>query len=117
MKPKSSNAFLSNQDCYDGSRPEEELSKDQKTAKLAEVPSLLEMCSHVFYLGSYFVGPQFTMTKFRGFIQRNIEDGGKKKMNQTIISISKAFPSLFSKIIECYKTSRFSLSQKSKRFF
>jgi len=62
-------------DCYDGSRPEEELSKDQKTAKLAEVPSLLEMCSHVFYLGSYFVGPQFTMTKFRGFIQRNIEDG------------------------------------------
>ena len=71
--------FLSNQDCYDGSRPEEELSKDQKTAKLAEVPSLLEMCSHVFYLGSYFVGPQFTMTKFRGFIQRNIEDGGKTK--------------------------------------
>ena len=31
-------------DCYDGSRPEEELSKDQKISKLSSVPSLLEMC-------------------------------------------------------------------------
>lgn len=62
-------------DCYDGSRPEEELSKDQKISKLSSVPSLLEMCSHVFYMGSYFVGPQHSMTKFRGFIQRNIDDG------------------------------------------
>jgi len=62
-------------DVYDGSRPEDELTKDQKLTKLTAVPSLLEMSSHVFYLGSYFVGPQHSMTKFRGFIQRNIEDG------------------------------------------
>jgi len=62
-------------DVYDGSRPEADLSKDQQLTKLAAVPSLLEMTSHVFYLGSYFVGPQHSMTKFRTFIQRNIDDG------------------------------------------
>ena len=33
------------------------------------------MTSHVFYLPSYFTGPQHSMRRFRSFIQRNIEDG------------------------------------------
>ena len=33
------------------------------------------MISHVFYLPSYFTGPQHSMKRFRKFIQRNIEDG------------------------------------------
>jgi len=62
-------------DVYDGNIPEEKWSKDQKENALTEVPSILEMISHVFYLPSYFTGPQHSMKRFRKFIQRNIEDG------------------------------------------
>merc|ERR1712079_662849 len=52
----------------------EELSKDQKDNALTEVPSILEVCSQSFFIGGYFVGPQFSMRKFQNFIQRNINE-------------------------------------------
>ena len=54
---------------------QESWSKDQKLNALKEVPSILEMTSHVFFLPSYFTGPQHSMKRFRNFIQRNIDDG------------------------------------------
>ena len=33
------------------------------------------MTSHVFFLPSYFTGPQHSMKRFRNFVQRNIDDG------------------------------------------
>merc|ERR1719495_2485556 len=46
-------------DVYDGQRGREEgeavLSKDQTKAALPEPPSLLEMLSHSFFIGGYFV--------------------------------------------------------------
>jgi hypothetical protein len=44
---------------------QEELSRDQKEAALPELPNLLEMFSHCFFIGGYFVGPQFSMKKFQ----------------------------------------------------
>ena len=61
-------------DVHDGTKPELELSKDQKENALKEVPSILEMFSHAFFIGGYFVGPQFSMKKYQNFIQRNIEE-------------------------------------------
>ncbi len=58
-------------DLYDGKRGELEgesvLSKDQLKAALVEPPSLLEMLSHSFFIGGYFVGPQFNFRKFKQF--------------------------------------------------
>ena len=54
---------------------QESWSKDQKLNALKEVPSILEMTSQVFFLPSYFTGPQHSMKRFRNFIQRNIDDG------------------------------------------
>jgi lysophospholipid acyltransferase 5 len=62
-------------DVYDVSLPEESWDKDQKLNALKELPSILEMTSHVFFLPSYFIGPQHSLTKFRAFIQRNIDNG------------------------------------------
>jgi len=62
-------------DVYDGTMPEESWTKDQKLNALKEVPSILEMTSHVFFLPSYFTGPQHSMKRFRNFVQRNIDDG------------------------------------------
>lgn len=58
-------------DLYDGTRAAKEgrsvLSKDQEKAALSEAPSLLEMMSHSFFIGGYFVGPQFSFKKFKEF--------------------------------------------------
>lgn len=60
-------------DCYDGERcnrlGEAVLSKDQKKSFLTEQPSLLEMLSHSFFIGGYFVGPQFPMKKYRELVR------------------------------------------------
>lgn len=61
-------------DVHDGQKKQEELSKDQKEAALQTLPSILEMFSHCFFIGGYFVGPQFSMRKYQEFIRRNIEE-------------------------------------------
>jgi len=59
-------------DCYDGERARRlgpaVLSKDQSKSYLPDQPSLLEMLSHSFFIGGYFVGPQFPMRKYRAFV-------------------------------------------------
>lgn len=60
-------------DCYDGERSRQKgesvLSKDQQEAAILELPSLLEMLSQSFFIGGYFVGPQFPMKKYRRFVR------------------------------------------------
>ena len=38
---------------HDGTKPVEELSKDQKENALSELPTILEMFSHAFFIGGY----------------------------------------------------------------
>ena len=61
-------------DVFDGTKKSDELSKEQKDNALSEVPSILEVCSQSFFVGGYFVGPQFSMRKFQNYIQRNINE-------------------------------------------
>ena len=37
----------------------------QKKSALARSPNILELLSHSFFVGGYFVGPQFTMKKYQ----------------------------------------------------
>ena len=60
-------------DVHDGTKPELELSKDQKENALKEVPSILEMFSQAFFIGGYFVGPQFSMKKYQNFIHKKFK--------------------------------------------
>jgi len=59
-------------DCYDGEKGKragaEALSKDQQKSAIEDTPSLLEMLSHSFFIGGYFVGPQIQMKKYREFV-------------------------------------------------
>jgi len=61
-------------DVYDGIQAKQHkiiLSKEQEKNCLTETPSIIEMLSHSFFIGGYFVGPQFTMKKFRAFASPN----------------------------------------------
>ena len=55
-------------DLYDGERARREgrqaLSREQEETLLEETPSLLEILSHSFFLGGYFVGPPIAMKKY-----------------------------------------------------
>lgn len=37
---------------------QEKLSKEQKETALKEIPSFLEICGHVFFYGTFLIGPQ-----------------------------------------------------------
>ena len=52
-------------DVWDGTKDKKTLGRDQLAAALDEMPSLLECFSHSFFIGGYFVGPQFSMRKFQ----------------------------------------------------
>jgi lysophospholipid acyltransferase 5 len=55
-------------DVYDGARQKKNpksLTDDQSRAALVSSPNILEMLSHCFFVGGYFVGPQFTMRKYQ----------------------------------------------------
>jgi len=58
-------------DVYDGERQRttpEALTPDQQKAALPQSPNILEMLSHSFFIGGYFVGPQFNLAKYRKMV-------------------------------------------------
>ncbi|ODN06279.1 Lysophospholipid acyltransferase 5, partial [Orchesella cincta] len=52
------------------------LSGDQKTQALKRFPSLLESTAHVFYPGSFLIGPQFPMRRYLDFVEGKFGDNG-----------------------------------------
>jgi len=52
----------------------ETLSKDQQKTALEEIPSLIQMLSHNFFIGGYFIGPQIQMKKFQQCINQEYQD-------------------------------------------
>ncbi|XP_040572686.1 lysophospholipid acyltransferase 5 isoform X2 [Lepeophtheirus salmonis] len=61
-------------DTWDGTKKTESLGNDQLKNRLKTPPSLLELFSSVFFPASYFIGPQFSLVRYRSFVKRN-EDG------------------------------------------
>eukprot|EP00112_Aurelia_sp_Birch-Aquarium-sp1_P020205 Seg5152.1 transcript_id=Seg5152.1/GoldUCD/mRNA.D3Y31 product="Lysophospholipid acyltransferase 5" protein_id=Seg5152.1/GoldUCD/D3Y31 len=61
-------------DCYDGKRPKEELSADQKLTALDRIPTLMEITGFSFYFGAQMAGPQFSMRRYVAFIEGTLID-------------------------------------------
>jgi len=64
-------------DVYDGQRLKmdpKSLSEDQTRAALVTSPNILEMLSHCYFVGGYFVGPQFTMKKYQEVLTKEYQD-------------------------------------------
>lgn len=55
-------------DYYDGRKKPEQLNAHQKKMALAETPTFLEMCGHVYFPGGFLVGPQFSMRRYLDMI-------------------------------------------------
>ncbi|CAG7819298.1 unnamed protein product, partial [Allacma fusca] len=64
-------------DVLDGTRNNSELSKDQQAQALTKVPSLLECAGHVFYPGSFLIGPQYSLKRYLDFVSGKFSEDGK----------------------------------------
>ncbi|XP_066996783.2 lysophospholipid acyltransferase 5 isoform X1 [Anabrus simplex] len=55
-------------DVYDGRKPIEQLSVEQKKTALDRIPTLLEVAGHTYFPASFLVGPQFPMRRYLNFV-------------------------------------------------
>ncbi|GFR13924.1 lysophospholipid acyltransferase 5 [Trichonephila clavata] len=78
-------------DVFDGQKPKEMLSNEQKKTALKKCPSLLEIAGHSYFFGGFMVGPQFPMKRYLDFIQGNYSE---KAFLGKPSCISTAFKSL-----------------------
>uniref|UniRef100_A0A2L2Y2V1 Lysophospholipid acyltransferase 5 n=1 Tax=Parasteatoda tepidariorum TaxID=114398 RepID=A0A2L2Y2V1_PARTP len=58
-------------DVFDGQKPHDKLSNDQKKTALKSCPSILEVAGHTYFFGGFMVGPQFPMKRYIDFIEGN----------------------------------------------
>ncbi|GFY45890.1 lysophospholipid acyltransferase 5 [Trichonephila inaurata madagascariensis] len=86
-------------DVYDGQKPFEKLSNDQKKTALKTCPSLLEVAGHTYFFGGFMVGPQFPMKRYVDFIEGSFPGkdisgkpscigAGLKRLGQGILILS-----------------------------
>nr|ACO15408.1 Transmembrane protein nessy [Caligus clemensi] len=83
-------------DVWDGTKPKEELGKDQLKNRLERTPSLIEMFSAVFFPASYLIGPQFSFARYHAFIERNsTKQAPQPPIGRTLICLMQGFGYLF----------------------
>ncbi|GFU08843.1 lysophospholipid acyltransferase 5 [Nephila pilipes] len=86
-------------DVFDGQKPFEKLSNDQKKTALKKCPSLLEVAGHTYFFGGFMVGPQFPMKRYVDFIEGSFPGktlsgkpscigAGLKRLSQGILILS-----------------------------
>ncbi|XP_006815105.1 lysophospholipid acyltransferase 5-like [Saccoglossus kowalevskii] len=78
-----------NFDVYDGSRPPEEISNDQKMTMLVKKPSLLEIAGYTYYFGGFFSGPQFPMRRYFDMCNGVLTDGAKGERPNCVAAAMK----------------------------
>lgn len=78
-------------DVYDGSFPEEQLSKDSKKVALREVPSLLEVAAFSYFPTSFLVGPQFPMKRYQDFVAGKLRHNTQLALPDCVSPAIKTF--------------------------
>lgn len=68
QQPEVGTVCFRDSDCRRAAFLQESLSVDQKTTCLKDSPSLLEIAAYTYFFGSFLVGPQFPLTRFRKFV-------------------------------------------------
>jgi lysophospholipid acyltransferase 5 len=63
-------------DLYDGHRPPETLSGENKKVALERCPTVLEFFGHTLFPASFMVGPQFPMKRYQDFVAGKFGEGG-----------------------------------------
>ncbi|KAI1713084.1 MBOAT, membrane-bound o-acyltransferase family domain-containing protein [Ditylenchus destructor] len=76
-------------DVYDGQKPKEKLKPDQVSTAIPHPPSLLEIASFSLFFAGTLVGPQFTFSRYRRFINGEFLDNGEVRQSSIMASIKR----------------------------
>jgi len=77
-------------DVYDGQKAKEKLKPDQQKTAIQEPPSLLELAAFGFFFGGTFVGPQFSLSRFRSFVNGEFNDAnGEVRASGLMVSLRR----------------------------
>jgi lysophospholipid acyltransferase 5 len=76
-------------DVYDGQKPKDKLSGDQLKNAIKEPPTLLETAAYGLFFAGTLVGPQFPLSRFRAFINQEMDfiEKGEVKESRLIFSL------------------------------
>eukprot|EP00794_Sanderia_malayensis_P015000 gene15000-16549_t len=79
-------------DVYDGKRPKEHLSLDQKVTALDRIPTLMEITGFSLFFGAQMAGPQFPMKRYLDFIEdRLVDNEAEAKGGSRFLAALKRF--------------------------
>ncbi|TMS35380.1 hypothetical protein L596_002795 [Steinernema carpocapsae] len=77
-------------DVYDGQKPKEKLKPDQVKTAISDPPSLLETAAFGLFFAGTFVGPQFTLSRFRSFVNGEfLDDKGEVRSSGLMVSLRR----------------------------
>nr|XP_054768730.1 lysophospholipid acyltransferase 5-like [Lytechinus pictus] len=71
-------------DLYDGHKPVEKLSSEQKSLCFKESPGLLEIVSYSFFFGYFLTGPQYPLRQYRDYMDGKLLDNECGKPSDTL---------------------------------
>ncbi|GAB1603775.1 Hypothetical predicted protein [Argonauta hians] len=76
-------------DLYDGAKPQEKLSADQKSTAIKTTPSLLELMGHCYFFGAFLIGPQCSIRRYLTLIKGGYSSQGDKLPNSVSAGVTK----------------------------
>ncbi|VDN01859.1 unnamed protein product [Thelazia callipaeda] len=83
-------------DVYDGHKPADKLKSYQMQTAIKKTPNLLEIAAFGYFFSGTFVGPLFSLSRFRSFVD------GKYLDNKKEVRVSGLMPSLGRFIAACF---------------
>ncbi|CAI9741420.1 Hypothetical predicted protein [Octopus vulgaris] len=82
-------------DLYDGSKPEEKLSPDQKETAIKKTPTILELMGHCYFFGAFLIGPQCSIRRYLTLVKGGFAGRGDKVPNSVAAGLTKLIVGLF----------------------
>ncbi|CAB3403626.1 unnamed protein product [Caenorhabditis bovis] len=76
-------------DVYDGHQKKEDLKPDQLITGVRDKPSILEIAAYGLFFQGTLIGPQFTLVKFRSFVNGDWLDNGEVPKSAFLPSIGR----------------------------
>ncbi|KAK0395659.1 hypothetical protein QR680_001380 [Steinernema hermaphroditum] len=77
-------------DVYDGQKPKEKQKPDQAKTAIVDPPSLLETAAFGLFFAGTFVGPQFTLSRFRSFVNGEfLDEKGEVRASGLMVSLRR----------------------------
>jgi lysophospholipid acyltransferase 5 len=76
-------------DIYDGQKPRDKVKPDQLKTAIPNPPGLLEIAAYGYFFAGTFVGPQFSLARFRSFVNGEFLENGEVRQSSIMVSIRR----------------------------